>query len=177
MNTAANNVLIVLAAEDFEEHEYLTVKNVLQKYGCKIFITSDAHSLCIGSHGHKVRPDVLFFNIHQQNFAAVVFIGGNGIRKYWNNSALHKIVRAFYSANKIVAAICSAPVILAKAGILSEANVTCFEKDKFEIEKSGLKYSEDNLAVCNNVITAQSPSEALDFANLVAHHISEIKVS
>ena len=173
MTTAQRSILLILPADNFNEQEFLTVKTVLCRKNFNIFIASDAHTLCIGSDGLRVRADVNLYNMHVQNFAAVVYIGGEGVRNYWNNLMLQKIASDFNKANKIVAAICSAPVILAKAGVLSEREVTCYPADKKEIEKTNLIYKDQPVIVCGNIITAQSPETSSEFVNMIVSHLSK----
>ncbi len=173
MTAAQRSILLILPASNFNEQEFLTVKNVLGRKNFNIFIASDAHTLCIGSDGLRVRADVNLYNMHVQNFAAVVYIGGEGVRNYWNNLLLQKIASDFNKANKIVAAICSAPIILAKAGVLSDRDVTCYPADKKEIEKTKLSYKDKPVVVCGNIITAQSPEASSEFANVIVSHLSK----
>ncbi len=114
-----------------------------------------------------------FFNMKAQNFAAIIFIGGDGVRNYWNNSIIHKIALEFEKANKIIGAICRAPVILAKAGLLSERKATCFPANKNEIEKLNVIYMDSEVVVSGNIITAQSPIASSEFANVIVSHLSK----
>ena len=163
------SLLIILPATDFNEEEYLTIKNILEISGFRLFIASDAHSLCVGNNNLKVRADVSFFNIHETNFAGIIFIGGNGVRNYWDNKTLHLIAKKFFEKKKMVAAICNAPVLLAKAGILAGKDATCYPDDKRELEKEGINYVDIPVVIQRNVITAQQPSSSNDFANSIVN--------
>ncbi|VAX27571.1 hypothetical protein MNBD_IGNAVI01-2471, partial [hydrothermal vent metagenome] len=123
-----------MPAKDFNSEEYLMTKKTFEKNGFKVFISSDAYSLCQGDNGIKVKADVSIFNIHASNFLAVIFIGGDGVRKYWDNVSFHKIANSFAQSGKVVAAICAAPVILQRAGLLNNKNATCYPSDKKELE-------------------------------------------
>jgi protease I len=173
MTAAQKSILIILPADKFNELEFVTVKNILSRKGYNIFIASDAHTLCIGSDGLRVRADVNLYNMHVQNFAAVIFIGGDGARNYWNNSLLHKLAVDFNNAEKMIAAICSAPVLLAKAGVLFERNATCYPADRKEIEKNNMTYKSLPVVVCGNIITAQSSSDSSEFANVIISHLPQ----
>jgi protease I len=166
-----NSVLLFLAAKDFNEDEYLIVKKTLEKENFKVFIASDAHSLCVGTRGMKVRADVSFFNMHESNFIAIVIIGGNGIKTYWNDLHLHNLVNCFNKSNKITAAICSAPVVLAKAGLLEGKEATCYHKDKQDLENNGAIYIDNPVVFKKNIITAQDASSAHDFAQRIAERL------
>lgn len=166
-----NSILIILPATNFNEIEYLSVKTVLENSGFNTFTASDANGLCVGQNGLKVKADVSFFNMHESNFIAIVFIGGPGIKKYWSNPSLHSIANKFLKKNKIVGAICSSPVILAKAGLLSGYETTCFENDKQELEKEGVAYKNLPVVISKNLITANGPSAAQDFAEKIIEKI------
>ncbi len=165
---AQKSILLILSAKDFNEEEYLTVRNVLYKHGCLIFIASDASGLCTGSSGLKVKADVSFYNANPANFEALIIIGGSGIRNYASNESLRKIVGKFYNSGKILAAICAAPLILANAGILKRAEATCYFEYKSEMEKSGCIYSAKEIVKSGSIITAQNPANAKDFAEFIA---------
>ena len=64
--------------------------------------------------------------------------------------------------NKKVAAICAAPIVLAKAGIINGENITSYPG--FEEDLVGANYKEDLVVVNNNIITSRGPATALEFA-------------
>ena len=171
-NLIKKSVLLVLAADDFNEQEYLTVKTIFEREGFKVFIASDSNSLCTGNKGMKVRPDVSFFNMRANNFSALVIIGGGGIKRYWGNQNLHTLVNAFYNAGKIVSAICGAPVVLASAGILYEKEAACYPENKKDLEREGAVYNDSPVLVRKNIITAQGPAAAEDFVRAVIEQVN-----
>lgn len=165
-------MLLILPAQDFNEQEYLIITNALERAGIKIFIASDANTLCVGSGGLKVKNDIQFYNIHESNFGGIIFIGGKGTRNYWNNPRLHSTAQNFVKKRKLVGAICSAPVILAKAGLITEC-ATCYEEDKKELEKEGVEYKDTPVVINKNIITAQNPAAAPEFIKLFLHELAK----
>ncbi|MBU1097803.1 MAG: DJ-1/PfpI family protein [Bacteroidetes bacterium] len=165
------SVLIVLADNNFNEVEYLTIKNGFQRADIQFFIASDSENLCIGNNGIRVKPDIKFFNIRPNNFCGIIISGGSGIRNYWTNASLIDIVKKFNVSQKIVASICSAPVILAKAGLLKAVESTCFPGDRKELEKEGAIYIDRPVVQSKNILTAQSQSAAADFVNIFINNI------
>jgi len=163
----AKSILFILPKKNFNEVEFLTTKRLLEKGGCSIFIASDANSFCEGKNGLKVKNDVSLFNINENNFGGIVFIGGSGVKEYWNNQFLHKITKKFFEKKKITAAICSAPVILAKAGILKNVAATCYPDDKAELIKAGAEFKDENVIVRKNIITAKNAQASEEFAEAI----------
>jgi protease I len=164
-----NSFLIFLPKKDFNEEEFTIVKRRLMKSGKQVFITSDDHSACTGSKGMKVKSDTSFYNVNVNNFSAFILIGGTGSKAYWKNEALYKIIKKFFDSKKVVAAICSSPIILAKAGILQNKKATCYSEDKMELINSGIDYQDKNVVVDGNVVTANDARSALQFAEAVLH--------
>jgi protease I len=164
-----NSFLIFLPKKDFNEEEYAIVKRRLLKAGRQVFITSDDHFVCSGSKGMKVKSDTSFYNVNVNNFSGMILIGGSGSRSYWENESLHKIVRKFFDSKKIVAAICSSPIIFAKAGILQNKKATCFAEDKMELINAGIDYHDKNVVVDENIVTANNSHSALQFAEAILH--------
>ncbi|GAB4145209.1 MAG: DJ-1/PfpI family protein [Ignavibacteriales bacterium] len=164
------SVVIVIAAKDFNEQEYLTAKYLFEKHAIKVFVSSDSNSLCIGENGTKVRADVSFYNVHDNNFAAILIIGGKGIRNYWRNQNLIRIIQKFSKSNKIIAAICAAPICLANAGVLSKA--TCFEGDKIQFEKLGVEYIDENIVQTGQILTAKNQNYISELVEKIIFLIS-----
>ena len=162
-----NSILFFLPANNFSEEEYQIINRVFTRAGKKVFISSDSNIVCNGERGMKVKADIDYFNVNEKNFAAIVLIGGKGSKEYWDNKNLHRIIKKFESSGKIVSAICSAPIILARAGLLSKIPATCWSEDKNELIKLGVKYQDRNVVVENNIITADGPRSAEQFAESV----------
>jgi len=166
-----NSILIFLPANNFSEEEYQTISRVFDKAGKQVFITSDSNTICSSDRGLKVKADTSFFNVNEKNFSATVLIGGKGSKDYWDNENLHRIVKEFKTSRKIVSAICSAPIILARAGLLSNIPATCWLEDKNELIKAGINYQDRNVVIEKNVITADGPRSAVQFAESVLNMI------
>jgi len=74
----------------------------------------------------------------------VIFIGGPGCLKNLDNEDSYKIAREAVSQDKVLGAICIAPTILAKAGVLSGKKATVWTNP---MDKSAVKILKDNGAV------------------------------
>ncbi len=132
------SILFFLPAKDFNETEFLVLHRNLGNLGFKIFIASDSVNLCKGNSGLNVKADLNLYNINSKNFAAFVLIGGSGARIYKDNILLKNAVAKFNAENKLIAAICAAPMILAKTGILKEKTLLVFQVIKWNLFRTEL---------------------------------------
>ncbi|MCF8241646.1 MAG: DJ-1/PfpI family protein [Melioribacteraceae bacterium] len=164
--------MMILPAKNFNEQEFLSVKSIIESSGIKLFIASDANGLCVGENGLKVKADIQLYNVHESNFRGIVFIGGKGVVDFWENTLLHKIIHKFYESLKPVAAICGAPVILAKSGILNNIDATCYPDAKKDFEKYGVNFIDQDVVIGKQIITAKGPVNAIDFARAFAQKIN-----
>jgi protease I len=167
-----NSILLVLPALEFNEQEYSVISKELIKADKKIFIASDANSICVGSNGLKVKNDIQLYNIHESNFDGIIFVGGKGILKYWDSKNLHSIIQKFHKQKKIISAICSAVIIIAKAGVVQNY-ATCFPDNKNELEKEGIEYKDEPVVVFGNIITGRDPLAANEFAKMFLYELTK----
>jgi protease I len=171
-NYKNRSVLLFLPATDFNEQEYLIISNSLKKVGIKIFVVSDSGFLCIGSNGMKVKNDVQLYNVHENNFGGLIIVGGKGTRNYWNNKTLQLIAQRFARNKRIIGAICSAPIILAKAGLITSA-ATCYPDDAKELEREGISFKSSSVVSENKIVTGQDPVSSLEFVRTFLDELSK----
>jgi protease I len=107
--------------------------------------------------------------VNVNNFEAFILIGGIGSKSYWKNESLHKIIKKFFDAKRVIAAICLSPIILAKAGILQNKKATCYSEDKMELINAGIDYQDKNVVVDGNIVTADNVRSALQFTEAILH--------
>ena len=128
-----------------------------------------------GSLGATAKIDITVNEIEVKNYDAIIFVGGNGSSEYWENEQAHNIAQEAVKQNKILAAICIAPVTLAKAGVLKDKKATVFESEIEEIKKYGAIYTGKNVEIDENIITANGPQSAKEFGEKILSLINVIK--
>jgi len=165
------NILIFIASENFSGEEFSVVNEKLIRNGCGVFIASDAVYCCHADNGLNVKNDISLFNIHEKNFSALIIIGGEGIKKYFKNKLLHKVIYKFHCAGKIIGAICLAPATLAYAGILRNKFSTCFFDAKDELLRNGAVWTNTGVVKTQNVITAAGPKYSAEFILTVINEL------
>ena len=103
-------------------------------------------------------------------FGAVVVVGGPGTPAYlWPNKHLHQIVKSINGRGGVVAAICLAPVVLARAGVIGGRRCTVFPTaDSLrEMTDAGCLLQKEHLVVDGNIVTADGPGVARAFGEAI----------
>ena len=161
-------IALVIAFRDFRDVEYFTPRDILAEAGAEIVTVSSEKGLALGADGGEAEVDLTASQTKTEDFEAVVFVGGPGMVKNLDNQDFQRIARECVSLGKVVGAICIAPVLLAKAGILQGKKATVWsgplDKSAIKILKeSGAEYSEENVVVDDKIVTASGPQAASEF--------------
>ncbi len=172
-NTPKRSVLIVIAHKDFRDEEFKEPYELLKNAGMNVTIASTDTTPANGMFGMNVKPEMLVESVSPNDFDALVLVGGSGCRSLWDNETLHGIIRQFDGDKKIIAAICIAPVILARAGILKEEKATVYPSVANEIKSLCAGYTGADVERSNNIITASGPAAAKDFARTILEAVSK----
>jgi len=169
-----NEVLMVLANFNFNDDEYEYTKKMFDDNGIEVTIAAAEHEDCASVSGKTVETNVSMQNAVIDNFKAVVFIGGPGVDAYFTDDSALELARNFYNANKIVAAICWAPVILARAGILTGRKATVWEGAITEMQKAGVKLTGEEVTIDGTIVTANGPEAAIAFGQAIVNSINSL---
>ena len=165
-------IALIIAFRNFCDEEYFIPQDIFLKAGFDIKTISSEKGLAIGGSGGEAEVDISFEDFNISEFDAIVFVGGPGAYKYIDDQSIWQIVRDTIKQEKILAAICIAPVILARAGVLEAKKATVWSSvmDKKPIrilEENGAKYQDKAVVQDGKIITANGPSSAKEFAETI----------
>jgi 4-methyl-5(b-hydroxyethyl)-thiazole monophosphate biosynthesis len=155
--------VLVLLAEGFEEIEALTVVDVLRRANVECQTCSIKDKQVSGSHDILVLADMTLESEDLNSYDAIVLPGGMpGASNLKENIRVIELVKEYYASGKIVAAICAAPIVLAKAGIIDGRLITSYPS--FDKQLEHCIYKDELVVVDGNIITSRGPATTLPFA-------------
>jgi protease I len=160
--------VMIVAQENFRDEELLQPKEILERNGIEVKIASTTLKEIKGMLGARLRPDILLSDIDHRKFDAVIFIGGTGASQYWDDPLAHELARLALDNNKVVAAICIAPVTLARAGLLKGKRATVWNSEAKQLQALGANYTARPVEKDANIITAAGPFAAKEFAEEIS---------
>ena len=155
--------VIVFIANGTEEVEVLTPVDYLRRAGADVTFAGVPEKECVGSHGIAITADKAARDCVGGDFDMVVLPGGlPGTLNLENDENVQKILKKAYDADKFVAAICAAPSVLGKAGMLTGKKATCYPG--FEEHLIGAEYIKAPVVTDKNAITSCGAGAAGEFA-------------
>lgn len=157
------NVYVFLAT-GFEEIEALTPVDILRRAGIDVKLVSvTGNEIVIGARGINVKADVLFENIEKDWADILVLPGGMpGTVNLLAYEPLMKLVEEYNEKGERIAAICAAPTIFGKLGILRGKKATCYPG--MEADLLGADACKDSVVTDGNITTSRGMGTALDFS-------------
>lgn len=155
-------VLMILPREGFEEVEAVTPVDYLRRAGTQVTIAADAgEKRVVGAHGIVIEADLTLEEV-EGLFDAVLLPGGlPGAEHLADSERVMKIVRAHDAEDKIIGAICAAPTALDRFGVLRGKQFTAYPGCEEGLDG---RYIGGRVVKDGNMITAEGPSRAIDFA-------------
>lgn len=167
MPLSGKKVLMVIAPKDFRDAEYVEPREAIEASGAEVKTASIQGGVAVGAEGTKVQIDLTVSQANVEDYDAVAFIGGPGMVEIISDDSLQVLAKKFYDAGKLTAAICVAPAILAKAGILNGRQATAWSGAKGDLEAGGASYTGGAVAVDGKIITASGPAAAREFGEKI----------
>ncbi len=166
----SKKILMVIAQENFRDEEYTDPRKIFEKSGYDVTVASNSTDTARGAKGEKVKPDLAIADASANDYDSIVVVGGGGSVKFlWDNVKLRSLVKEASKNDKVVAAICLSPVVLAKAGLLKGKKTTVF-KDPTAVKalkKNGAKYADEEVIREGKIITGRDPKAAKKFGEAV----------
>ena len=155
----------VILADGFEEIEALTVVDVLRRANITCHMVG-FEAQVTGSHAIQVQADRVFDG-DLSEYDMIVLPGGMpGSAHLRDNEQLIAELQKCEQAGKKVAAICAAPIVLNRAGLLKDKEFTCYDGVQEQIADG--HYRKETVVVDGQITTSRGPATALAFAyNLV----------
>lgn len=151
-------------APGFEEIEAVTTIDILRRANIDTQVVSIVDCLQVtGAHNIEIRADITFGRADYENADMIILPGGMpGSHNLANHEGLAQKIKNHYEQGKWLAAICAAPLVYGRMGLLEGIEAICYPS--FEPELKGAIISDKIVAVSGQFITAKGPGVTMDFA-------------
>ncbi len=169
-------MVYVLLANGFEEVETLAPVDLLRRAGTQVQTLSIEETKTVtGARLVPVVADGMLADLDFEQMEMLILPGGYpGYENLGKNEAVCALLKKTFAAGKEVAAICGAPVVPGRLGLLKDYKATCYPGMENELDCA--EFSTEKVVCDRNLITSRGAGTALDFAlALVAKLVSAEK--
>lgn len=156
-------VVYVLLAEGFEEIEALMPVDILRRAGLPVFTVGMTKKEVTGAHGVHVTADLTADEANDRIGLLILPGGMPGAKNLDESPFTNYFISRAQTDHGRLAAICAAPMVLGKRGLLYGLRATCYPG--FEQYLRGAAYEADRRVVTDdNITTAAGMGVATEFA-------------
>ena len=159
-------MIAILLTDGFEEIEALTPLDILRRAGLDARTVAVGSKVAIGSHGIAVVCDMTADEVNLDEVTMAIFPGGMpGSLNLDASPFTDKIIESLIEKGGRLAAICAAPLILGRRGLLNGKAAVCYPGFENELVGARIPSESDVKAVTDgNIITAKGMGAAVDFS-------------
>lgn len=156
-------MVYLFLADGFEEIEALCVLDFLRRAGVSVTTVGVSGKIANGSHKIPVTCDILENELDLNSpFDMIILPGGMpGSTNLDNSLVVDKMIKRAVNEDKFICAICAAPFILGKRGLLKGKRAICYPG--FEGQLTGAKIVNQGVVRDGKIITGRAMGSAHDF--------------
>ena len=155
-------MVYLFLANGFEEIEALCPLDLLRRAGVEVTTVGIGAEQITGSHGITVQADISDAFYTDTTPDMIILPGGMpGAKNLDESRIVDTAIKAAARRGAFIGAICAAPFVLGRRGLLAGKEATCFPG--FEGELTGATLSQSRVVRDGNIITAAGMGVALEF--------------
>jgi 4-methyl-5(b-hydroxyethyl)-thiazole monophosphate biosynthesis len=154
---------ILFLVDGVEEIEAVATLDILRRGGVNVVSVSmtGKHEVT-GSHDITFRADLIFDELADPSCAMLILPGGPGRVALEKHELLLELLKMHHAEGWPIAAICGAPTILGKIGVLKDKIAVCYPS--VENELNAAKIGTSATVTDGNIITSKAAGTTMDFA-------------
>ena len=165
-------MLYMFLAEGFEETEAIGCLDVIRRAGIAIKTVGINGKTVQGSHGISVVADIEKNEIDFDNMQGVILPGGMpGTENLENDADVIKAIKFCADKGLLIGAICAAPMVFGRLGLLMGKKAVCFPG--FEEYLEGVEVKTDLCVTDGNIITAKGAGAAMIFGARIVDYFAD----
>ncbi len=167
-DTGIKRAALIVASQNFRDEELFETKRALEAAAVQTVTASTRIGIIRGALGNIAEANILVGQLRVEDYDAIIFIGGLGAVEYVANPAALNLAREAVRQRKILAAISTAPSILANAGVLAGVRATSFFSERNRLILAGAVYTGIPVEQDRLIITGSSPAASIQFGRAIA---------
>lgn len=172
--------ILIIATHGFEQAELEMPRDKLRAAGAEVTVASPDGKQIMGwdrtDWGSPADVDIKISEARESDYTALVIPGGvlNPDKLRVDEDAM-KLVKAFLSSGKVVAAVCHGPWLLVQADALKGRRATSYKSIRKDVENAGANWVDEKVVVDNGIITSRNPDDLPGFISKIIEEVLEGK--
>lgn len=156
-------MIYVFLADGFEETEAIAPIDILKRFGKEVVTVGIGGGKITGAHAVTVIADITDSDVIMTDKVEMIVLPGGmpGTLNLEKSPVVQAAIKFCTDNKKAIGAICAAPSIIGKLGLLKGKKATCFPG--FEQFLEGAMFTGDLVNIDDNIVTAKGAGAAVEF--------------
>ena len=173
-----NRTIAILTESGFEEVELTSPRQALEEAGATVHIISPQKEKVKAMKNHEwsieLPVDRHISEANADNYDGLVLPGGviNPDQLRMDEESI-QFIKAFFNANKPVAAICHGPQSLITAGLAEGRTLTSYPSIRIDLVNAGANWVDEEVVVDNGLVTSRNPDDLPAFNAKMCEEFAE----
>lgn len=160
--------VVIITAQNFQDEEVIYPYYRLLEEGYAVELATPDKAMVHGKYGVPARVTMDTKELKAENFDAVILPGGfEAPDRLRLRPEVIRFIQEMFNSGKLVAAICHGPWVCISAGIVKGKRLTAYQSIADDVKNAGGKYSEENVVIDGNLITAPHYRNNGDFMKAI----------
>lgn len=156
-------MVYILLADGFEEAEAIVPADLLRRAGAQVALVGVTGQIVTGAHGISVSVDCLLEQVNPEQMELLVVPGGlGGVDNVGASAGAMELIVKAAKGDSVLAAICAAPSLLGKLGLLEGRKAVCYPGIEETMGGAQPQYG-CSAVEDGDIITGEGPGAAFDF--------------
>lgn len=156
-------MVYMLLGEGFEEIEAVVPADLLRRAGVEVALVGVDGLEVRGGHGLVVTADVTLDQVETDDMRMLVLPGGlGGVESIQMNLFALALIQKAWDHGCYLAAICAAPTILARIGVLDRRKAVCYPGMEDEMGSAVVQRGQ-RVVTDGHIVTGEAAGSAFDF--------------
>lgn len=153
--------VLCIVADGVEETELVAPVDMLRRAEVEVVLASPSGaSFVTGKNGIQLGAEVALAEIAPASFDALLLPGGPAVMDLRAGGAIATLAAEFARNEKLIAAICAAPLLLQDAGLLDGRRYTAHSSTYTELTRA---LADERVVVDGQLITSRGAGTAVEF--------------
>ncbi len=151
--------VLCILENGFEEIEAITPVDLLRRAGVEVVMAGVSGLEVTGKCGITVFANAKLRDVDFIHFDALLLPGGPAVMELRKNRRVIGIIRSFHSSQRLIAAICAAPLLLRDAGLIDGKRITAHASTIGELPGN----TGERVIYDGQFLTSRGAGTAMDF--------------